>query len=87
MFLASKVVLMQNTETSKISRRFYIDHASDDRAVVRTVPVVIDHAIQPASHQIPVVETAPSTQTAVASERRISRLMHNAVRHTHRKRV
>jgi hypothetical protein len=78
---------MQNTETSKISRRFYIDHASDDRAVVRTVTVVIDHAAQPATHQLPAIETPPSTQTAVASQRRISRLMHNAVRHTHRKRA
>jgi hypothetical protein len=74
---------MQETQTNKISRRFYIDHADNDQAIVRSVPVVVDRIARPASHQITPPE--PNVISTATGERRFSRLMHTAVRRTQRK--
>jgi|GEM_PF-6497725 len=77
---------MQNSEITKISRRFYIDHAGDDRAVVRAVPVTIGRDAQPAIHQVTPPEAGQPSAEVRPPARRFSRLVHSAVRHTHRNR-
>lgn len=73
---------MQATRTSKVSRRFYIDHA-DDHAVIRAVPVAVGHSSRPSTHQTAIAEqTGTSTPT---NERRLSRLVQTAIRRSHRK--
>ncbi|MEJ7839168.1 MAG: hypothetical protein WKF81_10140 [Thermomicrobiales bacterium] len=71
------VMLMQETRISKVSRRFYIDHA-DDHAVIRSVPVAVEVAIRP--QQVHPVPTDATVSQEMSHERKLSKLMHSAAR-------